>query len=55
MTWVWVGMIGALAALASVIVIPRTRRLVGRAITVRHSPHHFEAPLMGEDGDPLRP
>ena len=32
MTWMWAGIAGALAALASLIVIPRTRRLAGRVI-----------------------
>jgi len=36
MTWVWVGVVGGLAALASLAVIPGTRRLAGRAITARH-------------------
>jgi hypothetical protein len=35
-TWVWVGIAGALAALASLVVIPRTRRLARRTITARH-------------------
>jgi hypothetical protein len=35
MTWVWVGIAGALAASASLIVIPRTRRLARRTITAR--------------------
>ena len=35
-TWVWIGIAGAVALCTAVIALPPTRRLAGRAITARH-------------------